>query len=184
MKAIAYLIAAICLFSSQAVAQTVAIPVQSSRYDDSLKDALDDDYGQGSEFLGEQYDIMLAINRYVNDNVRLVDDGHNYKISDYWAKPSETEKNGGDCEDLAILKMKMLLNAGFDHDNMRIMIVRDIIRQAYHAVLVVMIDEAYILDSPSNQVFKASEVKGYVPVISINLTSRMIYGYRIEKKED
>ena len=92
-----------------------------------------------------------------------------YKINDYWAAPYEFRKNSGDCEDYSIAKYFTLKEIGFDPDKMRIVIVRETIRNLVHAVLAVYLDDdIYILDNLSASVLSHTRLRQYVPQYSLN----------------
>lgn len=92
-----------------------------------------------------------------------------YGKEDYWAAPYEFLKYSGDCEDYGITKYFTLKAMGFNPDAMRIVVVRDIVRNLAHAVLAVSLnDEIYILDNLSNAVLPHTRFKNYVPQYSVN----------------
>lgn len=96
-----------------------------------------------------------------------------YGKSDYWASPNEFLKLSGDCEDYSIIKYFALKQLGFNADNMRIVIVKDRIRNIGHAVLAVFInDTAFILDNLSNLVLPHSKYQHYIPQYSVNGVNR------------
>jgi len=58
-----------------------------------------------------------------------------YGVEDVWSSPLATFANGaGDCEDYAIAKFIALQNVGVSADDLRIVILRDDIREEDHAV--------------------------------------------------
>lgn len=96
-----------------------------------------------------------------------------YGKSDYWASPNEFFKMSGDCEDYSIIKYFALQQLGFKTENMRIVVIKDAIRNINHAVLAVYInDTAYILDNMSNLVLPHSKYQHYVPQYSVNGANR------------
>lgn len=117
-------------------------------------------------------DQLKAVNRFFNQwPYRL--DIERYGVSDYWATPEEFMKLSGDCEDYSIAKYFALKQLGFDTQNLRIVVVKDRIRNIGHAVLAVYIDDtAYILDNLSDLVLVHSKYAHYVPQYSVNETNR------------
>lgn len=98
-----------------------------------------------------------------------VDDVRNWKQKDYWAAPFQFLKKSGDCEDYAIAKYFTLKEMGIETGNMRIVILRDTIRNLSHAVLAVYLNgNAYILDNLSNVVMSHTKLGHYAPQVSIN----------------
>ncbi|BAI97061.1 conserved hypothetical protein [Sphingobium indicum UT26S] len=118
------------------------------------------------------------INSWVNGRLRFVDDRQG---GDNWASAARTLQSGvGDCEDYAIAKMKLLEAAGFDRHAMFLVIARDLVRQADHAVLAVRIGgELMILDNMTDRVLPSSSVGDYRPIMSFNAFGRWTHGYRV-----
>ncbi|WP_313805046.1 transglutaminase-like cysteine peptidase [Sphingobium sp.] len=118
------------------------------------------------------------INNWVNRRLRFVDDRQG---ADNWASAARTLQSGtGDCEDYAIAKMKLLEAAGFDRHAMFLIIARDLVRQADHAVLAVRIDgDLMILDNMTDRVLPSSSVSDYRPIMSFNAFGRWTHGYRV-----
>ncbi|WP_150291726.1 transglutaminase-like cysteine peptidase [Sphingobium estronivorans] len=118
------------------------------------------------------------INSWVNRRLRFVDDRAG---GDDWASAARTLQSGtGDCEDYAVAKMKLLEAAGFDRRAMFLVIARDLVRQADHAVLAVRIGgELMILDNMTDRVLPSSSVSDYRPIMSFNAFGRWTHGYRV-----
>ena len=101
------------------------------------------------------------------------EDMANWGKPDYWAVPAQFLKKSGDCEDYAIAKYFTLKELGFPPADMRIVVLRDTIRNLAHAVLVVYLDgEAYVLDNLSNVVQPHSRLRNYNPQYSVNENGR------------
>ena len=102
-----------------------------------------------------------------------------YQQSDYWASPQEFAGSGGDCEDFAILNYVTLIDMGISAKRLRIVVVRDNIRQMDHAVLAVYPrtenGEIQILDSLMNGVLKEPAFSHYTPVYSVSEKARWIH---------
>ena len=97
------------------------------------------------------------VNRKVNRSVREVSDSRQYRIREHWALPT---RQGGDCEDFALLKKRELLRAGVPPDRLMIATVLDRKRRA-HAVLVLRTDDGdYVLDNLTNRI-KTWDRTGY-----------------------
>jgi len=92
-----------------------------------------------------------------------------YGASDYWATPREFLQLSGDCEDYSITKYYALRAVGFDANNLRIVLLKDTIRNISHAVLAAKLeDETYILDNLSDLVLPHGKYEHYVPQFSVN----------------
>ena len=111
---------------------------------------------------------VKAVNSYFNRwPYRL--DIDVYGVSDYWATPAEFLKLSGDCEDYSITKYYALRKLGFAIEDMRIVLLKDNIRNISHAILAVNLDgESYVLDNVSDLVLTHLKYEHYVPQYSVN----------------
>ena len=96
---------------------------------------------------------MLAvadrINRRVNRTVSQLSDPENYGVADYWTLPAN---GNGDCEDLVLLKYRLLLDAGVDSRDLAIAVALDRAGDN-HAVLVLRHGSGdLVLDSLSSRI--------------------------------
>lgn len=114
---------------------------------------------------------LKTVNRYFNQwPYRL--DIERFGVNDHWATPQEFLTLSGDCEDYSIVKYFALKQLGFNGRDMRIVVVKDRIRNVDHAVLAVYLDHtAYILDNLSNLVLPHETYSHYLPQYSVNETS-------------
>lgn len=119
-----------------------------------------------------QIDQLKSVNRFINQ-WRYRSDSYNYQTSDYWASPAEFFKRSGDCEDYAIAKYVTLRQMGFSAEQLRLVVVKDLVRDLAHAVLAVYVaGDVYILDNVNNQVRLQAEVAEYAPYYSVNEHAR------------
>lgn len=120
-----------------------------------------------------------AINAWANGSIRYVEDRELYGEADHWATASETmRRRAGDCEDIAIVKMQMLAAHGVKREDMHLVIARDLVRSADHAMLVVKIDGHYwLLDNATDQVLDAQQSYDYRPILSFSQNTKWIHGY-------
>ncbi len=89
-----------------------------------------------------------AVNDYVNRLPQIADED-NYQRSEYWTYPNE---RGGDCEDLALLKRKMLIERGWPASAVLIATVEQW-NGAYHSVLIVETDRGeFVLDNLKREI--------------------------------
>jgi len=123
--------------------------------------------------------LIGAVNAWMNAKIRYVEDRELYGQADYWASARETlRRRAGDCEDIAIAKMQALAAMGIDRDAMYLTIVRDTVRAADHAVLVVQSEgKAWILDNNTDRLLDASESYDYRPILSFSEGRKWIHGY-------
>lgn len=111
---------------------------------------------------------LRLVNRFWN-TFPYREDMPNYGKPDYWAAPAEFLRKSGDCEDYAIVKYYTLKELGFDPQKMRIVVLRDTVRNLAHAVLAVYMDgDAYILDNLSGAVMSHKRMGNYSPQYSVN----------------
>ena len=117
-------------------------------------------------------DLLRYVNSFWN-TWPYKEDIVNWGTEDYWAIPAEFLKKSGDCEDYAIIKYFTLKELGIPPENMRIVVVRDTVRNLAHAVLAVYLNgDAYILDNLSNAVLSHSRIRQYSPQYSVNEMGR------------
>lgn len=97
------------------------------------------------------------------------EDMDNWGKQDYWEIPAEFLSKSGDCEDYAIAKYFTLKELGFDPHDMRIVVLRDTVRNLAHAVLAVYLDgDALVLDNLSNMTLSHKRLGNYLPQYSVN----------------
>ncbi len=115
---------------------------------------------------------LRAVNRFANRWPSRTDE-QNYLRIDHWASPLNFLQHSGDCEDYAILKYVSLRQLGFDAEQLRLVIVKDVLRDAAHAVLAVNIEEqVFILDNLFQAVLPQERVTQYQPYYSVNEDTR------------
>jgi predicted transglutaminase-like cysteine proteinase len=123
-----------------------------------------------------------AVNRYVNARVSFVDDIRQYGVADHWTSAADTLRRGrGDCEDYAIAKLQLLRRAGFAEKDLYLVILRDALRRADHAVLVVRADDRLlVLDNGTDRLIDSYEMPDYRPIVTFSGDRIWTHGYRRE----
>jgi predicted transglutaminase-like cysteine proteinase len=123
---------------------------------------------------------LEAVNRYVNHRVSFVDDSVRFGRSDVWSAAATTLRVGrGDCEDYAIAKLQLLRAAGIADRDLYLTIVKDLVRRADHAVLVVRaVGHMYVLDNGTDALLDSEDVADYRPVLTFAANGEWIHGYR------
>jgi predicted transglutaminase-like cysteine proteinase len=126
-----------------------------------------------------------AVNRWVNRKIEFGEDRDVYGKADYWAPASETFRRGvGDCEDFAIAKMELLSALGIDRDKMRLVVARDLVRNADHAVLVVTLaNGAVMLDNMTDRLLDARLPNDYRPIMSFSQNAKWVHGYSVQSTQ-
>ena len=114
---------------------------------------------------------LQAINRFFN-RWPYKTDREIYRVSEYWATPSEFMARSGDCEDYAIAKFFALRELGFGNDQMRIAIIYDRLRRRGHAVLAVNLDDdILILNNQTDIIAPPSRYENFIPRYLVNETT-------------
>jgi predicted transglutaminase-like cysteine proteinase len=96
-----------------------------------------------------------------------------YGVIDYWGTPDEFIKNSGDCDCYSVTKFFALIDLGYPPEKLRIIVLKDTIRNLDHAVVGVYLgDEVYILDNMTNQVNTHERFRYYMPQLSMDQVYR------------
>jgi predicted transglutaminase-like cysteine proteinase len=129
----------------------------------------------------EAIDRLEAVNWYVNRRVRFVDDQRQYGKADIWATAADTLIRGrGDCEDFAIAKLQMLRRAGVADRDLYLVIVKDLVSRADHAVLVVRAaGRMLVLDNGTDQLLDSEAIRDYRPILTFAAGGTWTHGYRL-----
>jgi len=125
---------------------------------------------------------LVAVNHYVNARVNFVDDIKQYGVADLWTSAAQTLSRGrGDCEDYAIAKLQLLRRAGFAQKDLYLVILRDALRRADHAVLVARADNRLlVLDNGTDRLIDSFEMVDYHPIVTFSGNHVWTHGYRRE----
>ena len=126
---------------------------------------------------------LEAVNWYVNRRVHFEDDSRRFGRGDVWSSADETLRSGrGDCEDFAIAKMQMLRAAGFSDRDLYLVILRDTVRRADHAVLVARASgRMVVLDNGTDELLDTDRVSDYRPILTFASYGEWTHGYRMAK---
>jgi predicted transglutaminase-like cysteine proteinase len=126
---------------------------------------------------------LRIVNRYVNHRVRYEEDWRRFGRADVWSSANETLRSGrGDCEDYAIAKFQLLRSAGFAQRNLYLVIVRDLVRRADHAVLVARAGgHMFVLDDGTDDLLDSASVGDYRPVLTFASYGEWTHGYRVQR---
>src|SRR5690348_6988182 len=100
---------------------------------------------------------MVKVNEWVNHSIKPKTDLEHWGVVDKWSYPDD---GYGDCEDFALLKRRMLLQAGWPRSALLMTVVLDT-KGLGHAVLTIVTDRGdYVLDDLTDEVKVWSET-GY-----------------------
>ncbi|MEO1016999.1 MAG: transglutaminase-like cysteine peptidase [Pseudomonadota bacterium] len=120
----------------------------------------------------DPFEQIRRINEFVNQR-EYRDDASNWGRSDYWATPLEFMRHSGDCEDYVIAKYVSLRMLGVPAEAMRMVVLKDTVRNLAHAVLAVEHDgDVLILDNLTDAVLSHRRIKHYEPYYSVNEVTR------------
>ncbi len=111
---------------------------------------------------------LKRVNGFMNRH-RYIIDPINWGVKDYWATPGQFFRKHGDCEDYAIAKYLSLKMLGWDTGKMRIVVLRDLNLKIAHAVLLVRLNDSYmLLDNQIAIVVDSKRIRHYRPIYSVN----------------
>ena len=97
---------------------------------------------------------LVRINAWVNENVKPMTDMDHWGVVEKWSYPDD---GYGDCEDYALLKRRMLVEAGWPREALLMTVVRERNGNG-HAVLTVKTDKGeFVLDNQEEKILLWSE---------------------------
>jgi predicted transglutaminase-like cysteine proteinase len=117
------------------------------------------------------------INRAINLKLKLMNDLALYGAEDVWSPPLATFAIGaGDCEDYAIAKFVALQEAGVSPDDLRIVIMRDDVRDEDHAVVAARLDGNWLmLDNRHMVLIEDHQMRRYRPLFLVDRGGVKLY---------
>jgi predicted transglutaminase-like cysteine proteinase len=126
------------------------------------------------------------INRAVDLAIAPESDERQWGIADHWSTPFETlQSSHGDCEDYAIVKYVALLQAGMSPDDVKIIILKNLLPSEYHAVVAARVDgEWLILDNVRLTLVRDTDVVRSIPefVLDQNGARRFLWSSRNRRR--
>ncbi len=121
--------------------------------------------------LSDELMELKKLNTLINNDVRYVDDYTHFHKKDFWATPITAIEEGGDCEDIALLKAASLSRLKWPPGRMHLLVgfLTERGRSESHAVLMVEIEngDQLILRSITNQVVSPDRF-GFTPVYAVD----------------
>lgn len=116
--------------------------------------------------------VLSEIAAYVRENVR-----YSRELVDQWSPPAETlERGTGDCEDMALLKRSLFIEAGGKEEETCLLVVWDQIARLQHAVLLVDHGGWKLLDAYNSLVLPVEQVRDYTPQFAYIGDAAWVYG--------
>lgn len=102
---------------------------------------------------------MESINTLANAMIEPVSDSDNYGAEEVWGATQPSMGMSGDCEDIAGLKIKLLVEEGFPDSALRMAIAFTLVGQG-HVVILALTDRGYfILDNLTPDILPLEETK-------------------------
>ncbi len=113
---------------------------------------------------------LEAVSHMINGAVRYISDQAQHGVPDRWTAPLATLASGmGDCEDYAILKYRVLRDAGVARADLRIVLLRDTLIGEAHAVLAAQADGRwYVLDNRGLGFYEDRALPHYMPLFALD----------------
>ena len=96
----------------------------------------------------EKWLTVRIVNSFVNGAITPVDDETLYGKAEYWTLPTDA----GDCEDIMLLKKKLLVAEGVAAEALRITVVLDENGGGHAVLTLITSDGDYILDNRRNDI--------------------------------
>lgn len=123
---------------------------------------------------------LQIVQQAVFNLVRYREDRDLYNQEDYWATPNETLRHlAGDCEDVAILKMALLLRLGVPAEQMFLTVGYDLAFRTGHAVLVVRLGQRhYVLDESTASLIEDQQLVDFRPVVTMTSQYSWVHAER------
>jgi len=117
------------------------------------------------------------INRAINLAIRSMSDMTQYGQIDVWSSPLATFASGaGDCEDYAIAKFAALRMAGISPEDIRIVVLRDLLHGEDHAVVLARLDGHWLtLDNRRMAMIEDVDLRNHRPLFVIDDRGVMRY---------
>jgi predicted transglutaminase-like cysteine proteinase len=117
------------------------------------------------------------INRAINLAIRPMSDMAQYGQIDVWSSPLDTfATRAGDCEDYAIAKFAALRMAGVSPEDIRIVVLRDLMRDEDHALVLARLDGHWLsLDNRRMAMIEDIDIRNHRPLFVIDDRGVMRY---------
>lgn len=97
---------------------------------------------------------LVRVNKWVNEHIKPITDMEHWGVVEQWDYPDDGK---GDCEDYALLKRRMLIQAGWPREALLMTVVRERNGDG-HAVLTVKTDKGeFVLDNQVADILLWSE---------------------------
>ncbi len=123
---------------------------------------------------------LRMINGTVNRRIAYRSDGPDLMKDRWQPAPLTIATASGDCEDLAILKLRLLMEAGVDGADLAIVVVERSLFADRHAVLAVRLEgKLLVLDNLADEIAEDVTLSYYRPLYSLNVEGSWLHGKRL-----
>ncbi len=131
-------------------------------------------------------DRLDLVNRMVNAAIRYTSDVVQHGVVDRWSSPLVSfASERGDCEDYAIVKYFTLRSAGMAARDLRILLVRDLVTQEYHAVVAARDDGQWLmLDNRRMSLLDSDDTRQLQLLFAINDHGVRVFATRYAGSRD
>jgi len=120
---------------------------------------------------------LKKMNEMINADVTYVDDYHHFHKADYWADPETALTEGGDCEDIALVKAATLYRFDWPADRVHLLVgyLLERGKKESHAVLMVETSngDELILRSITDDVVHPSDF-AFIPIYAVDQSGTLI----------
>lgn len=167
--------------ASERLLATGMLPVARTDYDAAWRRVRDTGLSPacverllGREAQATRPTTLAAVNRWVNRSVTYVED----PTGDAWADAATTLRTRrGDCEDLAVAKLQLLVALGVPPEDLYLTLARDLVRQTDHAVLIARDGGRFwLLDSATDRLLDAAAPNDYRAMLSYSAARKWLHG--------
>ena len=120
---------------------------------------------------------LKQLNKFINEDITYLDDYHHFHKADYWADPETTLLEGGDCEDIALVKASVLQRFGWPAERQHLLVglLTERGKKESHAVLLVETSDGdqLVLRSINDEVVPPSEYD-FIPIYAVDQRGTLI----------
>jgi predicted transglutaminase-like cysteine proteinase len=125
----------------------------------------------------DEISSFIKLNRMINEDITYIDDYHHFHKTDYWADPETALTEGGDCEDIALVKAATLRRFDWPDDKVHLLagFLTERGKKESHAVLMVETStgDQLVLRSITDDVVHLSEF-AFIPVYAVDQFGTLI----------
>ena len=125
----------------------------------------------------DEVHALEQLNRLINEDITYIDDYHHFHKTDYWADPETTLLEGGDCEDIALVKASVLQRFGWPAERKHLLVglLTERGKNESHAVLLVetTTGDQLILRSITDEVVHPADYE-FIPIYAVDQHGTLI----------